>query len=633
MLVGGAEKISSEHLARLACPYVRQSSPTQVRNTTESRELQYELKERAVALGWPEERVRVMDSDLGISADSVAIADREGFRELAGEVALGNVGLILGVEVSRLARDNSAWYGLLDVCALTGTLIADSDRIYDPADYSDRLTLGLKGTIAEAELHLIKSRLIAGLRHKAAKGELRIKLAPGYDFGADDKIVISADETVREAVANVFRRFFELCSVRQVVLSLRDDGLRLPRRRSQGQIEWVQATYTAVRDMLTNPIYAGAYAFGRRQSQRRVGEDGRARVSMVPMPRERWQTLIFDHHQAYVSWEQHEQILAQIARNAPRPGEGAAAREGQALLQGLLRCGRCGRRMRSAYSGARGRQGWARRYYCDPREGEIAYNGADGRECQGLGGRQLDEAVLEEVFRGLEPAAIQATAKALADQEDSEAARLRAFELALERTRYEAERARRQFDACEPENRLVARTLEANWEQALREVERAEADLAAQRARRSSPLTGEELERLSRAGADLRAIFAASTTSQRDRKLLVRALIHVIVVTVEREAGTIHATITWEGGAATELAPLQLRRQGRTYRQATPEETVALVRRLAAHYDDQTIAGVLGSQHHRTATGLRFTSRRVAQLRKTHSIPAYAPDPSSASPR
>jgi DNA invertase Pin-like site-specific DNA recombinase len=629
MLIGGAEKISAEHLARLACPYVRQSSPSQVRNNTESRELQYELKERAVALGWPEQRVRVIDADLGVSADRAAIADREGFRELAGEVALGNVGLILGVEVSRLARDNSAWYGLLDVCALTGTLIADSDRIYDPADYSDRLTLGLKGTIAEAEHHLIKSRLTAGLRHKAAKGELRIKLAPGYEYAPDGKIVTSANEAVREAVATVFARFFELCSVRQVVLSLREDGLLLPRRRGQGQIEWVAATYTAVRDMLTNPIYAGVYAFGRRQSQRRVGEDGRARMSMVPVPRERWQTLIADHHEAYVSWEQHEQILAQITRNAPRPGEGAAAREGQALLQGLLRCGRCGRRMRSAYSGARSRQGYARRYYCDPREGEIAHTGPDGPECQGLGGRQLDEAVLEETFRVLEPAAIQATAKALANQEASEAAHLRAFELAVERARYEAERARRQFDACEPENRLVARTLETNWEKALREVERAEADLAAQRARRTSPLTGEELDRLQRAGADLRAIFHAPTTSQRDRKLLLRALIHEIVVTVERDAGTVEVQITWEGGASTELPPLALPRRGQSH--ATPEETVGLVRRLAAHYDDQTIAHVLSKQKRRTATGLRFTKRRLAQLRTSHGIPAYTHEQSAAS--
>jgi DNA invertase Pin-like site-specific DNA recombinase len=628
--MGGVEKISSEHLARVACTYVRQSTPAQVRNNAESRERQYELVERAVQLGWPAERVRVIDCDLGVSAGSAAIADREGFRELAGEVALGNVGVILGVEVSRLARDNSAWYQLLDVCALTGTLIADGDGIYDPADYSDRLVLGLKGTISEAELHLIKGRLIAGLRHKAAKGALRIKLPAGFDYAPDGTVMMSADEAVREAVAIVFRRFFELCSVRQTVLSLRDDGLLLPRRREQRQIEWVPAAYTAVHDMLINPTYAGAFAYGRHQSQRRVGVDGRARVVPVPMPRERWRTLILDHHEGYVTWEQHEQILAQIARNASIKSGSGPAREGQALLQGLVRCGRCGRRMHSAYSGARGREGYARRYYCDPREGEVAHQGTDGPECQGLGGRQLDEAVLAEVFRVLEPAAISATAKALADREASDAARLRAFETAVERARYEAERARRQFHACEPENRLVARTLEGVWEKRLREVERAEADLAAQRARRTSPLTSEELERLQRAGADLRAIFDAPTTSQRDRKLLLRALIAEVCVTVEREANTADASIIWEGGAKTQLPPLRLRRQGQSYR-TTPEDTVELVRRLAGHYDDKTIALVLANQKRRTATGLRFTQHRVTNLRNSHGIPVFTPDPANAS--
>ncbi|MCA1698157.1 MAG: recombinase family protein, partial [Actinobacteria bacterium] len=545
------------------------------------------------------------------------------------EVALGGVGLILGVEASRLARDNAAWYQLLDLCALTGTLIADGDGIYDPADYSDRLVLGLKGTISEAELHLIKSRLIAGLRHKAAKGELRIALPAGYDYAPDGSVVMSADESVREAVRAVFARFFELCSVRQATLALRDDGLLLPRRRGPGRVEWVQAAYTAVHDMLINPTYAGAFAYGRHQSQRRLGVDGRARVVPVPMPRERWRTLILDHHEGYITWEQHEQILAQIASNASIKSGSGPAREGQALLQGLVRCGRCGRRMHSAYSGARSRQGYARRYYCDPREGEVARNGGAGPECQGLGGRQLDEATLAEVFCVLEPAAITATAKALADQEAGEAARLRAFETAVERSRYEAERARRQFDACEPENRLVARTLEAAWEQRLRDLERAEADLVTQRARRTSPLTAEELEQLQRAGADLRAIFDAPTTSQRDRKLLLRAVISEICVTVDRDAGTIDVSITWEGGAKTQLAPLQLRRQGQSYR-ATPEDTVDLVRRLAAHYDDKTIALVLANQKRRTATGLRFTQHRVTNLRNSHGIPVFTPDQAAA---
>jgi DNA invertase Pin-like site-specific DNA recombinase len=629
--MGGAEKISSEHRARVAYIYVRQSTPAQVRENTDSRERQYALVERAVELGWQAERVRVIDCDLGISAGGVAASDREGFRELVAEVALGAVGLILGVEASRLARDNAAWYQLLDLCALTGTLIADGDGIYDPADYSDRLVLGLKGTISEAELHLIKSRLIQGLRHKAAKGELRIALPAGYDYAPDGSVVMSADESVREAVRAVFARFVELCSVRQATLALRDDGLLLPRRRGPGRVEWVKAAYTAVHDMLINPTYAGAFAYGRHQSQRRIGADGRARVVPMPMPRERWRTLILDHHEGYITWEQHEQILAQIARNAPGKGKGGPAREGQALLQGLMRCGRCGRRMHSAYSGARSRQGYARRYYCDPREGQVAHNGPDGPECQGLGGRQLDEAVLEEVFRLLEPAAIAATAKALAGQEAGEAARLRAFETAVERARYEAERARRQFDACEPENRLVARTLEATWERKLRELERAEADLATQRARRTSPLSAEELEALAHAGADLRAIFDAPSTTQRDRKLLLRALISEIVVTVDRDAGTIDVTITWEGGAKTQLSPLKLRRQGQTYNNRTSEDTIELVRRLAAHYDDSAIALVLANQKRRTATGLRFTKHRVATVRNTHGIPARSPDSTAPS--
>lgn len=614
--MGDADKIGADQLAQSACIYVRQSTVTQTRDNTESLERQYELRERAVELGWPAERVRVIDADLGVSADSVAASDREGFKELVAEVALGKVGLILGIEVSRLARDNTAWYQLLDLCAVTDTLIADSDGIYDPASYSDRLVLGLKGTISEAELHLIKGRLIAGLRHKAAKGELRINLPAGYDYSPDGAVIMSPDEAVRETVAAVFARFFELCSVRQVTLSLRDDRLLLPKRRGQGRIEWAPAAYTAVRDMLVNPTYAGAFAYGRRQSKRRIGPDGHARVAVVPVPRERWRTLILDHHPGYISWEQHEAIVAQLARNRSVAGEGGgAAREGRAVLQGLVRCGRCGRKMHSAYSGSRGR---ARRYYCDPREGQIA-----GRsECQGLGGRQLDEAVLTEVFRVLEPAAITATAKALAEQEANEAARLAAFETALERARYEAERAWRQFDACEPENRLVARSLEAAWEERLRAAQRAEADLDAQRVRRPSSLSPEELARLSRAGADLRAVFDAPTTTPRDRKLLLRALIAEVCVTVDREAGTVEVEITWEGGAKTRPQPLTLRRQGQTYR-TTDEDTVALIERLAAHYDDATIALVLANQGRRTATGLRFTKARVRQLRSARGIPAF----------
>lgn len=269
---GHAGKVSADHLARAARVYVRQSTLHQTRVNTESLQRQYELVDRVQQLGWAADQVRVIDADLGMSGAEAA--DREGFQDLVAEVGLGRVGLILGIEASRLARRNADWYALLDLCTLTDTLIGDADGVYDPADYSDRLVLGLKGTISEAELHLIKGRLIAGLRHKAARGELRINLPAGYDYGPDGQVVQSPDEAVRESVVTVFRRFFELRSIRQVAMSLLADGLTLPRRRGQGRTEWALPTYTGVHDLLVNPTYAGAFAYGRRQAARRVGPDG-----------------------------------------------------------------------------------------------------------------------------------------------------------------------------------------------------------------------------------------------------------------------------------------------------------------------------------------------------------------------
>lgn len=607
-------KVTSEHLARSCLVYVRQSTLAQTQANTESLERQYELVERAGRLGWSGEQVRLIDADLGQSgADSTA---REGFKELVAEVALGKVGLVLGIEVSRLARDNSAWYQLLDLCALSGTLIADTDGVYDPADYSDRLALGLKGTISEAELHLIKGRLIAGLRHKAAKGELRINLPAGYDYDADGRVVLCADESVRAAIAEVFRRFAQHGSVNQVTMSLVDEGLALPRKRG-ARIEWGPATYTAVHDMLLNPTYAGAFAYGRRQTQRVTDEAGRARSVPRAVPREQWRTLIVDHHDGYWTWSDYEAICAQVAANRRPTGEGGgAAREGQAMLQGLVCCGRCGRNMHSAYSGRLGR---SRRYYCAARIGQVNRT----PECQGLGARAVDEAVVAEVFAVLEPAAGAATAKALAEAEANETARLAAFETACERARYAAERARRQFDACEPDNRLVARNLERAWEARLIEAQRADADLDAQRRQRPAPLTADEFAWLDGVGADLRAVFDAPTTTQRERKQLLRTLIDAVELTTDRDAGHVGVRIRWQGGAHTDLQ-LPLRRQGQNdYK--TDDDTVALLTRLAAYYDDATIAAILARQHRRTATGLRFTKARVAQLRFGYNIPAFNP--------
>jgi DNA invertase Pin-like site-specific DNA recombinase/predicted DNA-binding transcriptional regulator AlpA len=604
-------KVGPAHLRREAWVYVRQSTMTQVRQHTESLARQYELAERAQALGWRADQVRVVDSDLGRSgAEATA---RAGFQSLVAAVGLGGVGVVFGIEVSRLARCNADWYHLLDLCAITDTLIADADGVYHPAEYNDRLVLGLKGTMSEAELHLLRSRLDAGLRHKAARGELRQPLPVGLDHDEDGRMVLSPDEAVVGAIRVVFDRFAELGSARQVLMSLRGDGLRLPRRPvGSRRVRWEEATYPALHDLLTNPAYAGAYVFGRTKRSRRLDETGRVVTTTRELPVDQWEVCLPGHHPGYIDWDTYLANRARLRSNWRSPaGEGGgAAREGRALLQGLVRCERCGRRMQVGYStGARPR------YLCAR---ALQLYGA-GRRCQSVGGRSLEAAVLTEVFSVLEPAAMTATAQALAESEHHHRQRLTVFELAVERARFEAERARRQFDACEPENRLVARNLERAWEERLVVLRHAEADLATQQARRPPRLSDEELAWLSRAGADLRAVFDADTTTIRERKLLLRALIADVVVNVDRPAGVARGRICWEGGATTEIT-FALPKRGDSAL-TTDEETVEAVRRLAAHYDDATIARHLGRRSRVTATGLPFTKERVASLRRTRGIP------------
>jgi DNA invertase Pin-like site-specific DNA recombinase len=620
----GPGKIRAVHLGRDAYVYVRQSTLTQVREHTESLARQYELRERAVALGWDPHQVRVIDADLGRSGAETSA--REGFKDLVAEVGLGQVGIIFGIEVSRLARNNADWYQLLDLCALTDTLIADSDGVYHPGDFNDRLVLGLKGTMSEAELHLIRSRLTAGLRHKAARGELRQHLPVGFDHDDDGRIVFSADEAVHAAIAVVFTRFAELGSARQVLLSLREDGLLLPRRPTRtGRVHWSPATYPAVHDVLTNPTYAGAFVFGRNRTEKRLTSDGKLVVRTVALPREQWAVLIPGHHPGFIDWATYEANTAALRANwrPPRAEGGGAAREGTALLQGRIRCGKCGRMMMVGYSGTKGN---CPRYLCA--RAKQLYGTDTG--CQSLGGRRLENQVLAEVFKALAPASLAATAAALSQAEAAHAAGLRAFTLAAERARYEAERSRRQYDAVEPENRLVARTLERDLEAKLGLQRQAERDLLAARARRPVTLTDEELAWLNRAGADVAAIFHAPTTTARERKQLLRAILAEVVVTVDAVARTAHLRLIWQGGSVSELTMAMTKIGG--HFKATDEDTVALVRRLALDYDDTTIAVILSRQQRRTATGLSFTKTRVKTLRISHAIPAHQPSAGTVRP-
>ncbi|HTT54999.1 MAG TPA: recombinase family protein, partial [Streptosporangiaceae bacterium] len=618
---------AAAHLRRDAYIYVRQSTLAQTVRNTESLLRQYDLAGRARQLGWAEHQIVVVDDDLGRSGASAQ--GRKGFSDLVADVGLGKAGIVLSLECSRLARNNAGWYRLLDLCALTDTLIADGDGVYHPAGYNDRLVLGLKGTLSEAELHLLRARMTEGLRAKAARGELRLMLPAGLDYDEDDHVIITPDEAVREAVMCVFRRFDQLGSARQVVVSLRADGLRLPRRDIRtGRITWAQAGYPAVHDILIHPGYAGVFAYGRSKTEKHLDASGTVITRQRRLPRDQWAVMITGHHPGYICVETYDANIARLAANSPPPagGAGGAAREGAAWLQGLLRCGRCGRLMQVNYHSS-GRPA----YRCG--RASQMYGAST---CQLIGGRRLHETVLDELLAVLAPASLAATAQALADARARHRQNLAVFERAAERARYEAGRALRQYDNIEPENRLVARTLEAVLEDKLAAVRTAENQLAAQRARQPVTLTAQETAWITTAGADLRAIFNAPATTHIQRKEVIRAVITEIVATAGNAADgtgsgrTCQIRIIWQGGASTEVQmPLPASGQ---HGQITSEDTIGLIRRLAPRYDDTTIAQILSQQNRRTATGLPFRKAHVRALRAYHGIPGYQPPPENVTP-
>jgi len=467
---------------------------------------------------------------------------------------------------------------------------------------------------------MLRMRLTAALRHKAARGELRQLLPVGLDYDDGGQVMLSPDEAVRSAISQVYALFGQLGSARQVMMTLRARGLLLPRRKAGARrVTWAEASYPAVHDFLTNPAYAGAFAFGKTTTRTEIA-GGKKITRHRQLPQDQWEVLIPGHHPGYLDWDAWQDNQARLRANykAPRGDGGGAARKGAALLSGLLRCGKCGRMMQVGYSG---HGGDAPRYVCG--RGTQLYGTPP---CQSTGGVHLHRAVLEQLFQVLQPASLQATARAMADAEQRHRQQVAAFEAALERARFEADRAMRKHDEVEPGNRLVARTLEARLEERLAGLHRAEAALAAARARRPVQLTGDELAWLSRAGADVRAVFDAPATTNSQRKQLIRAVISEITLTIDRQARTCHALIAWQGTATTAvIISLPKRGAGAI---TTGEDTLALVTRLAAQYDDTTIAQILGRQHRRTATGLAWTRDRVSSLRRSRGIPhCPAPDP------
>lgn len=505
-------KIKPAHTQRGAFVYVRQSTPAQVEHNRESTERQYALVDRAVELGWSREQVSVVDEDLGLSGSGTD--KRCGFARLIAAVAMRLVGIVLGLEVSRLARNNADWYHLLDLCAMTDTLIGDADGLYHPAWFNDRLLLGLKGTMSEAELHIIRARPEGGIRNKAARGELRRGLPTGFVWGEEDgEVLLHPNEAVTAAIRCVFERFAELGSVRRVWLWLRSEGLSFPAQYNYGKdLRWGAPTYTAIHHILISPVYAGAYVYGKSRHERVLDEQGKIKHRSRKLPQSQWAVLIHEHHQGFIDRATYEANQARIGTNIrPRPHQpGGAVREGAALLQGIATCGHCGRKLRTQYPGRNARPG----YYC---AGKDIVNGR-GIYCLNIGGVQIDQAVTEAVLDALKPAAFEATLQVTQQLESDHDAALAQWRLTVERARYEAQRAERRYRTVDPENRLVARGLEVEWEQPLSELEQAQAELARKSQLRPRTLIPEDYQRIRALGADLKRVWAAPTITDRDKK-------------------------------------------------------------------------------------------------------------------
>ena len=609
------EKVKMTHLGRYAYIYVRQSTASQVQHNRESTDRQYKLADRALLLGWPQSQIRIIDEDLARSGSGTS--DRNGFATMTTEVALGHVGLILSIEVSRVARNNADWYRLLDLCGVTDTLIGDEDGLYHPGLFNDRLLLGLKGTMAEAELHVIRARLEGGIRNKAARGQLRRGLPVGFLWGEKDgQILFHPDQAVTEAVQCVFDKFTEMGSIRRVWLWFRSQRLTFPlQSHSFPDIQWVTPTYSGIRQTLTNPVYAGAYVYGKTHHERFVDRSGQLRKRIRPLPRSQWQVLIQDHHKGFIDWNTYEMNQRRIAANARPTAHQAtgAIREGAALLQGIATCGHCGRRLRVRYQGQRSTPG----YYCPANT--LAND--KGLYCLRVGGVQIDQAVSRAFLDTVAPAGIEAALLSEKNFEAGQQVALNQWRLQVERTRYEAQRAERRYRAVEPENRLVARTLEADWEQRLSELSAAQAELAQRQLQLPNPLTDEQRKRISTLGADLMRVWEAPTTTDRDRKELLRTLLEEVNITIKPRQPKAHLVLRWKGGAISQME-LDLKRRN-TPHIRTDEDTIELIRRLALHYPDSIIAGIVNRQGRRTAHGDRFTANRIGNLRRYWKIPPF----------
>lgn len=604
-------QITPEHLSRAAYIYVRQSTPDQVINNQESRRRQYALADRARALGWA--GVEVIDDDLGRSGSGIA---RPGFEKLLAAICEGRVGAVVSIEASRLARNGRDWHTLLEFCGLVGTLIVDEDGVYDPRHPNDRLLLGMKGTMSEMELSLFRQRSLEALKQKARRGELLLTVAVGYVKAPGDRLEKDPDRRVQAAIALAFSKFAELQTVRQVHLWMRRQRLPLPAVEygpDGRRITWKLPVYNTLHHLLTHPVYAGAYAFGRTGSRTTI-EAGRKRIVRgFRKERSTWEVLIPDHHEGYIGWAEFERNQRLIGDNANGKSfmSRGSVRHGEALLAGLLRCGHCGRKLHVAYGGSTGHVG---RYHC--RGGQLNHG---GDPCISFGGLRIDRAVGAEVIRRLQPLGIEAALGALAAQHAAGVETLRQVDLALQQARYEAGLVRRQYDAVDPDNRLVAAELERRWNERLLAVRALESDREALTATPPRRLGADERDRLMALGTDLERAWHSPGATAATRKQIIRTVVDEIVVRVEDDA--LALVVRWQDGDHTALRVAR-NRVGQ-HRWRTDADVVELVTALARQMPDQGIASVLNRAGKSTGRGHGWTCARVRALRNHRAIGPY----------
>lgn len=609
-------KVTADHLNRRAIVYVRQSSPIQVANNLESQRRQYALADQARQLGF--QQVEVIDEDLGRSGSGQV--DRPGFARLVAEVCTGSVGAVFCIEASRLARNGRDWHHLIELCGLVRALVVDPDGVYDPGLLNDRLLLGLKGTMSEFELNLLRQRCQEAIRQKARRGELQFALPIGYRWAPNGKVEKDPDRRIQQAVELVFAKMEEFGSARQVLLWFRGEQVSLPalmHGETGRELIWKLPVYNTIWHMLRNPLYAGGYAFGKTEGRTRV-VGGRARKTIGhSKPVENWTVLIRDHHSGYITWEQYERNQALLADNAHMKSrmEPKAGRGGRSLLAGLLRCRRCGRMLHVAYSGTRSE---VPRYHC---RGAHLNHGAAW--CISFGGLRPDQAIAAEILKAVEGNAVEAAVEAATRIAEQRRQQRQALALELEQAQYEARLAARRYEAVDPDNRLVAAELEARWNAALRRVGEVEARL------RQLETTGQETARipdkesLVSLAQNLPAVWNAETTDMRLKQRITRILIQEIVADVDELAGEIVLMIHWAGGRHSELR-VKKNLTGHHSR-CTNMEAIEIIRRMAGRFPDDQIAATLNRLGLKTGSGNNWVELRVRTARSYHKLPSYDP--------